>query len=554
MNENSLLLRQSGLVEKLRSVSLQLPPWLKSLSTPIGVGVAYYLAAKMAFAVGTLSDRIFAPFWPPNIVLFCTLLIAAKRRWWIYLAAVLPAHLIAEMGVGMPLSQNLVAFATNCLLAILSAAGVLRFLTGPVWFATLRDAGIYVVITAGVSPAIAAFGGAFVQIVGGGSMANYWTYWGDWYLANALANVTMAPVVLTWLDSRRHPIKLTTRRKVEGIILVVGLVAACALAFRGDSPRGEAGFLPAVLYSPVPFILWATFRFGQWGATGAILVVTVVSIWENLRELTIFIGPNVETSVLALQVFLLGVGVPVFLLGAAIDELRRSGEATRKLAADVLRAQDEERRRIARELHDSTGQNLVVASLIATRVEGLAPESCAPVVNELKDVLEKAMREVRTVSYLLHPPLLEAGGLTVALSAYLDGFSNRTGIKVDLQMSPDFGRLSSDIELVLFRVTQEALTNVWRHSGSKTAWVRVIRQSSQGLQQVSLSIEDAGKGISRENHFSPFSTKHKIDPTFSGVGLAGMRERLRQVGGRLEIQSGSGRTLIKANVPLTRDT
>jgi signal transduction histidine kinase len=523
---------------------------LKSYGTPVLVAIAYLLAAKMAFAVGTLSDRIFAPFWPPNVVLFCTLLLAARRRWWVYIVATLPAHFIAEYGVGMSVPQNLVAFATNCMLAILSAVSVLRFVTGPFWFGTLRDAGIYVLITVGISPAITALGGAFVQILGGGTMANYWTYWGNWYISNALGNVALAPVVLTWLNSRRQTMTLNTRNKIEGVVLLLGLIAACFFAFRGESPPGAENLLPAVLYLPVPFILWATFRFGQAGATGAILAVTVVAIWENLRESTVFVGPNEEASVLSLQLFLLGIAVPVFLLGAAIDELRRSGESTRKLAGDVLRAQDEERRRIARELHDSTGQNLVVASLIATRVQGMAPTACGPAVTELKDVLEKTMKEIRTVSYLLHPPLLDAGGLTVALSAYLDGFSNRTGIKVDLQMSPDFGRLSSHVELVLFRVIQEALTNVWRHSGSKVAWVRLIRQEWEGCNQVALSIEDAGKGIFLGDPLSRYSSGRKNEPASSGVGLAGMRERLRQVGGQLEIHSTAGRTLIKANVPV----
>src|SRR5262249_34858363 len=146
----------------------------------------------------------------------------------------------------------------------------------------------------------------------------------------------------------------------------------------------STGFLPALLYLPLPFILWAALRFGERGASGAILVVTLVSIWQNLRASTLFIGSNPDTSVFALQVFLTGIAVPVFLLGTAFDELRRSAEATRRLAGALMQVQDEERRRIARDLHDSTGQNLVMAHLLAGQVQNMAPPSCRPVVAELQ--------------------------------------------------------------------------------------------------------------------------------------------------------------------------
>jgi integral membrane sensor domain MASE1 len=167
---------------------------LKSLRAPFLVAAGYYLGAQAAFSVGTLSDRIFAPFWPPNIILFCTLLLVPKRKWWLYIAAVFPAHVMAEITVAMPAAQSLVAFATNCLLAVLSASGVRRFLREPLSFGTLRNAAVYILITAGISPAIVALGGAFVQILGGGPIANYGVFWGQWYIANALGSVTLGPV------------------------------------------------------------------------------------------------------------------------------------------------------------------------------------------------------------------------------------------------------------------------------------------------------------------------------------------------------------------------
>jgi signal transduction histidine kinase len=537
-----------------QSVHVQLPPWLKALGAPVLVAIAYYLGAQVAFIIGTLSDRIFAPFWPPNIILFCALVLAPKRRWWLYIAAAFPAHFIAESTVGMPAVQCLVAFVTNCMVAILSACGVRRFLREPPWFGTLRNAAIYVLITAGAGPAISALGGAFVQILGGGPIANYWRYWWSWGIPNALGSVTLGPIFLIWFSPRPESRHFMPRRKAESIILAVTLVATCAVAFHVSAGTITSGFVPALLYSPLPLILWAAIRFGGRGASGAILVVTMVSISENLRASTLFNSVDAGSSVLALQIFLLGVAIPVFLLGAAIDELRQSGEAMRRLAGALLSAQDEERRRIARELHDSTGQNLILANLMAERVQSLALPAGRPVIAELKGILHVAVNEIRTLSYLLHPPLLDAGGLNMALRPYIEGFSKRTAIRVELELSPKLGRLPQDVELVLFRVTQEALTNIWRHSGSRTARIRLMRLVSNGGSQITLTIEDDGKGIPDNIRLSTLSGGKNTVQAPSGLGLAGMRERLHQIGGQLEIDSEAGKTVIRASVRVNPET
>jgi signal transduction histidine kinase len=190
---------------------------------------------------------------------------------------------------------------------------------------------------------------------------------------------------------------------------------------------------------------------------------------------------------------------------------------------------------------------------MAGQVEGLAPSSCRPVIVELKEILEGIIAEIRTVSYLLHPPLLDVGGLGVALQSYTDGFSKRTGIHVDLKVSPNLGRMSSDVELMLFRVIQEALTNIWRHSGSKTARIQLGREHSD-TSRIVLVIEDAGKGIPRSIRRSTLLKGSHKPQASSGLGLIGMRERLHQIGGHLEIDSTAGKTLITAFVRLNEET
>src|SRR5262245_15491411 len=200
----------------------------KRFRNPLFVAIAYYLAAQVAFSIGTFSDRIFAPFWPPNTVLFCTLLLVPKRQWWLYIAATFPAHAIAEIAVGMPAAQLLVAFGTNCMVAILNAVGVRWFLKHPPWFGTLRNASIYFLITAGVGPAVSALGGAFVQILGGGGIVNYWTYWGNWYIANALSSVTLGRVFLIYFNRGSEVARWSSRR-----IVVVGILALSRVVVLG---------------------------------------------------------------------------------------------------------------------------------------------------------------------------------------------------------------------------------------------------------------------------------------------------------------------------------
>jgi signal transduction histidine kinase len=519
---------------------------LRTLRSPVLVAIAYFIGAEVAFFVGTLSDKIFAPFWPPNVILFCALLLVPERRWWLYVAAVFPPHVVAELQVGMPAAQLLVAFVTNCMVAIMNAFAVRRLIGDAPWFDNLRKAALYVLITAGVSPAVVALGGAFVPILGGGSVDKYELFWTYWFISNALSSLTLGPVFLTWLSESPHASGLASwRRKLEAGALGVGLVVICTLAFEGSHGTVASGFLPALLYSPLPLILWATLRFGARGGSTAILIVTVVLTWRTLQGPSLFIGADPETNVLALQVFLAGLSMPIVLLGAAIDDVRHAEQRMRQLAGSVLTAQDEERRRIARELHDSTGQNLIAAGMLVGQMRQMLPDAGGPPGQQLDEMVQRSINELRTMSYLLHPPLLDEGGLRLALEHYLEGFSERSGVAVVLEQFPKLERVSSDIELVLFRVVQEALTNVARHSGSRTARIGLGRKVVRGRRCIVLSVEDTGRGLPVRR----LALQRKTIPG-NGVGLASMRERLNQVDGWLELQSGAGGTTLTAVVPL----
>jgi two-component system NarL family sensor kinase len=226
-----------------------------------------------------------------------------------------------------------------------------------------------------------------------------------------------------------------------------------------------------------------------------------------------------------------------------ITERKRAEKALHQLSGRLLKLQDEERRRMARELHDSTAQtltalvmNLGIAQGSALRLSKNARQALA----ESMALAQQCAREVRTISYLLHPPLLEELGLVSALRNYVEGYSKRSGIQVELEVATDFGRLPQEIELALFRVAQESLTNVHRHSGSATAKIRMIRDEDG----VTLEIKDEGRGMPPEK----LDRAKRIIPGL-GVGIAGMQERLEQLGGRLETLSGGEGTTVRAIVP-----
>ena len=221
---------------------------------------------------------------------------------------------------------------------------------------------------------------------------------------------------------------------------------------------------------------------------------------------------------------------------------RKTEEKLRELSLSVLRIQDEERRRVARDLHDTVGQTLTALKITLGTLENAVARclQTADFFTDLNGLADQALREIRTTSYLLHPPLLDESGFAAAAAWYVDGFNKRSPIQVKLRL-PEGIRLPGSVEIVLFRVLQESLTNITKHAGSAT--VDVLLQVEENV--ISLSVRDYGNGISAER-----LAKMNGSGSDVGVGIAGMRERLKELGGRLEIESDATGTLLKASVPM----
>ena len=216
--------------------------------------------------------------------------------------------------------------------------------------------------------------------------------------------------------------------------------------------------------------------------------------------------------------------------------------ALRRLSVRLMTTQDEERRRIARDLHDGLGQELAVAKMVLGKAfQDDSAESERQVCVEASDIVDRAIQQVRSMSHLLHPPLLDEVGLLSALRWYLDGLTERSGIETSLDVQPsDFPRLALDLETAVFRIVQEALTNVFRHSEARKAWITLIQREDATV----ITVRDDGKGVPKRIV--------EQQPDSVGIGISGMSQRAKEFGGELRLTNTHPGTLVELVIPSTR--
>ena len=348
----------------------------------------------------------------------------------------------------------------------------------------------------------------------------------------------------------------TWRNAVLRYILAIAATSTFLLACRSLNPHVGDNVTYIILLPVVAFVAWYC------GVGPSVLTIALalggVMYWVPKPP------QHTPTASIAALAFLFASAVIVALgearrrdnerlrnaQGQLEDRVReRTGEldaanlSLRKLSARLLQSQDDERRRIARELHDSIGQTLAALSmnLSGVRADIDRLTKTKDTLTDSEGLVLEMSKEVRTISHLLHPPLLDEAGLSSALRWYVDGFAQRSKLTVDLDCPDDFGRLPREVETAAFRVVQECLTNIHRHSGSPEAKIRLRHFDNE----VVVEVEDKGKGIPAD----------KLDQMASvgipGVGITGMRERVRQLGGNLGISSSSTGTTIVARLPIS---
>ncbi|HTE88882.1 MAG TPA: PAS domain-containing sensor histidine kinase [Terriglobales bacterium] len=267
--------------------------------------------------------------------------------------------------------------------------------------------------------------------------------------------------------------------------------------------------------------------------------------WEGELKQTTRYGARISVSSRwALWRDLSGRTLGRFQLDSDITRRKNVEQELRVLSGRLLTIRDEERRRWARELHDSVGQLLVGItmnlSILQRQIDAAGPLD-AKFLTESMHLTNEALQEIRTLSYLLHPPMLDEVGLASALRWFASGFSKRSEIGIDLEIPESLGRFPRDLEIAVFRIVQETLTNVHRHSGSSTAKITIWRSPNQ----LRLKVEDKGKGMTL-----PAIGKDDRENAILGVGISGIRERVRQLAGQMQIRSGDWGTALEAVFPL----
>lgn len=495
------------------------------------VALSYYAGTRVGFAL-TGRDMPISTFWPPNAIVLAALVLAPVNLWWKILLGLVPVHFLAQLPGGVPVPTALGWLVGNVSEAVLGAA----LLVGPARRKTLFHSlnGVTRFLLCGfiLAPVVTSFIDAAI-VVETNWGRNYWVLWTTRGLSNMLAELTIVPLIVVAGTTGRSWVRNASRRTwAEAVLLAVAIVITSLSIFEVEHPL-DVG-IPALIYLPLPLLLWASMRFGPAGLSASLLTISVVAIHAVMRERGPFIAASVATSVLSMQVFLCMMGVPLLILTAVTAERRRDALSLRDMSRKLIDAQERERQHIARELHDGVAQNLALAELELDRIiDRVAGDPAGAPLNQVRDQMTLVSQSLWDLSRGLYPSNLQYLGLVLALTRLCTDLTEETSIEVrcDVDGIPD--HLPSDISLCLYRVAQEALQNVVKHSKATTASVRL----QAARDRIHLRIADDGTGFRQSS-------------TAEGLGFASVRERLSAINGDVEVRSAPGRgTRLEAWVP-----
>src|SRR3954447_3552492 len=386
---------------------------LPSVSSALLVGISYYIGTLIGFAWTPIGQPN-STFWPPNAILLAALLLTPRRTWWTFLLAVFPAHMFAQLHAGVPVWTAVGWFVTNSSEALIGAYCVTRFSGASKRLDSVRGVLIFVAFAVLFAPLATSFLDAAAVVVTGWGR-DYWNLSFERFWTNALAQLTIVPTAVLFFSkdlSRTH--RVGPARWWE-----VGLIASgtVLVAFWVFGPFASmVAVIPALLYVPVPFLLWAAARFGLPGLGMSLLTFALISGWYAMRGLLPFPHVSLVQNVLSLQILFCVVAVPLMFLSAVMADARAKEESLRRISGNLIEAQEQERQRIARELHDNLGQEL---ALVKIALDNLAEKSGAPSHSALADLSKQvfSISEItREISHSLYPTHLEYLGFEKALT------------------------------------------------------------------------------------------------------------------------------------------
>lgn len=522
--------------------------WWHAARIALIVALASLAGARLGFTFGFPSTKI-SIFWLPNVVLIAALWLTPRRWWWVVIGAGLLIEVLSFPFAGAPLHITAMYYAGNAGQALLSVILLQRLCGGAPRFDTFVHTAWFVAIAVFFAPAVMSFL-LDVALAPTGWLSDGWTFWQARFLTDALTTLAFAPPVLTLLTVDRSRLRrLPLHRYLEASALICIFIAVGTVTLSSQLPALRS--LAALMYYlPLPLFLWAGVRFGVNGVSASLLITSVLTLWSASRGEGPFAGQPPADSVLQLQLFLITIGSPLMLMAALIDERRSTIKSLREgnvqihqLASALITAQEEERRRIARELHDEVGQALtaVKINLEVLRMRLGAPDA-QPVAGLLEESVmraDDALDQVRDLSLLLRPAMLDDLGLTPALRWLANTQAERAGYHLTFTAAKIEPRPAREIETVFYRVAQEALTNVARYAEARNVFIRVQVVD----RQLRMTLRDDGVGFD-------VAAMRERAMSGSSMGLLGMEERARLVGGQLTIHSLPGRgTTVELSVP-----
>jgi PAS domain S-box-containing protein len=607
---------------------------------------SYYFAYRFGMS---FSQTTASPFWFPDSVLLCALLLTPRRAWWILVLAALPIRLLPAANVELPLWFLVDTFAIDSAKGLITALALRHFLADALRLRTVRDFAIFCLVAVVLVPAGAAFAGASARLWLG---HDYWEAWRQWFLGDALTHLVITPAILYGFPAARRLLeRAPPARWIEGLLVAIALVVAGYVAFR--APPSARGFADPQFYAPIPFLFWAALRFGIAGASGAVAIFAIICIGAAIRGDGPFVGLSPADTALALQEFLLLRAVPLYLVGilteqkeAADEDLvkseqryrevvdsqtelvcrfladgtlsfvseafcrafhrkrealvgadfvalmlaqtreparaqialalgcgrgewecqvplpegkvgwqhwvchvagrqidtgiaelqaigrditdrKRADEADRSLSGKLIDAQEQERARIARDLHDDINQHIASASIEVSAIRRHTDGGPARAeLDRLQSRLIALCEDVRRISHNLHPSLLQHTGLSTALGSLCSSIRHADGPSIVLRVPSQTEDLPADVALCLYRAAQEGLSNAIRHS--KANRIEMELQLSAGCAE--LTITDNGIGLDAIGK----------DGRPRGLGLLSLEERAKFLGGQFDLSSGPG--------------
>lgn len=527
----------------------QFTTWQVVLIALLVAGV-YFLSATLAFIFTYPNTRTLL-LWPPSVVLLIAMLFTPRRTWWTFILAALPAHLLAISPPPATLHIAVLFYAGNVIESMVIALFMQRYTGGIPRFDHFNSTAMFVVLAAFIAPAI---GSAFVSVMAAllGVQPGFAGIWQARFLSYVVSMLMLVPPALWLIKTRGGMLRRASfERYGEAGLIALGYVVITLFVLVVNPPQLQS--LSALLFMPLPLLLWAGARFGVSGVSLGLLLTALLSLWAASFDRGPFSTGTTTDSVLGLKLLLIELGVPLMLMAAllaerrnAIRSLQARNRQVHQLAGQLISAQEEERRRVARELHDQVGQSLTMVKINLDTLRLTSKETGKEagkdaLLTEGIDLVDQALTQVRDLSVLLRPAMLDDLGLEPALRSLLNHQARRAGYQATFHAEGLQPRPPRDIETICYRVAQEGLTNVAKHAQAKHVWLDVVVKDGR----LRMTLRDDGAGFDVD-------AMRARAAAGKSMGMISMTERATLGGGNLEIFSVPGQgVMLVLNLPVT---